>query len=205
MNNHITHNGNTMTSLIFDTETDGIMGSNGRWTNKQNIIEISWVLFKESTYEIINRKSYVVSDIVTQINPTNPCITMTVDEIRKTGTLWSVVFKEFLDDILKVDKRVIAHNLQFDTTVVMYSSKNIDKKLVNQLWKHIVKHRFCTKEKSRRVCKIPSKYYNGNKYPKMTELYKFVFDKDLDQTHTAEQDTLDLYTIYVEFCKRGLW
>ena len=59
---------------------------------------------------------------------------------------------------------------------------------------------FCTMRAMTNVVKIPSP--RGYKWPKLSEAYRFLFNRDLEGAHDAMADVRACAEIYFEFHKR---
>jgi hypothetical protein len=67
----------------------------------------------------------------------------------------------------------------------------------------LTKSTFCTMEKSTNLVKLPGKY-GKYKWPKLVELYKFLFNEELTGAHDALVDILATRRCYYELLKRGI-
>lgn len=61
---------------------------------------------------------------------------------------------------------------------------------------------FCTKLEGESICKIPSQYPGKYKWPKLEELYRFLFGKDFDGAHAASNDIQATKECYLEIVLR---
>jgi DNA polymerase III epsilon subunit-like protein len=78
---------------------------------------------------------------------------------------------------------LIAHNIFFDLGFVgQYMERNEqDASILNQ------KSLFCTMKSTTDLCRLPGRYGNF-KWPKLTELYKFLFNEEMEGAHDAMVD-----------------
>ena len=188
--------------IFFDTETNA-RSENGKFTYRQHVIQLAYYIL-DSEFNIIKKKCWFVKDVAKEMFEHQELITL--DDI-KDGKTWKKVFGIFLKDLKKyivsTNGRIVAHNIIFDKKVVVYSSKcmGIPKEDIKLFEDIVNKHGFCTKESSTDLCKIPntSGYYadtGGYKWPKLEELYKFLFGEEAGQTHYANDDVEMLIKCY---------
>ena len=160
--------------FLFDTETDGLV-VNG---NFPNIIQISWIImdnkgivYKKNT-ELVNC-NFDHNSSAFQINKLNP------DVIRKIGKQPKEAYEDIMYDLQHCSV-IIAHNLQFDLPIL---KNEFAKYEIDFNFKNI--EEFCTMTFSE---KLVNKGKVDNKYPKLTELYKFLFNHEVKQFHNANSD-----------------
>ena len=185
--------------LILDTETNG-RTSHGVWTNQQHIIRLAYNIVDKQSFNILKKRDYIISDVATKIynrensnnrintsnnenstnnsNNTSNSVPYTMDDISN-GYEYEPIFRELLDDILKLppNSKIIAHNISFDATVLVYSAKckQIDNKLIEQFATNIQGKGWCSMKGTINLCKLLPKKLNHYKYPKLTELYKHLY------------------------------
>jgi DNA polymerase III epsilon subunit-like protein len=93
---------------------------------------------------------------------------------------------------------VVAHNLDYDAPVLGAEILNAGMKLG-------MKPKFCTMKATIDFCRLPfPKGGKGFKFPKLEELYKVLFDKEMSGAHQAIADTEACADCYFELLKRGL-
>jgi DNA polymerase III epsilon subunit-like protein len=160
---------------LFDIETDGLIIEN----KFPNIIQISWmimdyngVVYKKNT-ELIN-SDFDENSEAFKINKLKPEI------IRKIGREPLEVYQELSYD-LKYCTVISAHNLNFDLSILQneFENNNISFDL-NKLEK------FCTMKWG--FERLKNNDDLNPKYPKLTEVYKFLFNHDINQIHNSQSD-----------------
>ena len=188
-----------MKLLIFDTETTGLpksrqpahLGAN----NWPHIVSISWVILDTDNNEVLSHGSYIVKPESWTI----PDESISIHGITNLhamlhGRPISNVLGEFM--ALEYDA-VLCHNLEFDENV-----------LVNAvLWDCYVPFygfqcpKFCSMKLTKNLCKLPSKFPNSYKAPKLKELYNHVFGgyPDESQLHGSMYDTKILCDIIIAY------
>ena len=92
---------------------------------------------------------------------------------------------------------LIAHNMDFDEKIVgaEFCRSNIQTNLFNT-------KRFCTMKSTTSLCKIPGVY--GFKWPKLSELHRYLFDTDFVDAHNASIDVVICAKCFFELVNRGI-
>ena len=128
------------------------------------------------------------------------------DEISQTK---GVDIKDLYLDILKLLENsdyIIAHNIIFDLSIIFSEIYKLDNNLSENI-ENIIKNKIfvCTMLSTIDLCKIPfypnSKNY---KFPKLDELYFFLFSEKRLNSHNALSDTNDMLKCYYELINRNL-
>jgi DNA polymerase III epsilon subunit-like protein len=92
-------------------------------------------------------------------------------------------------------KVVVAHNLQFDESVI--SAEFLRLGLKPPFGR---KHRICTMIEATDFCRLPGSY--GYKWPTLGELYFELFDEETDEAHDAGADVVTCAKCFFELMKR---
>jgi DNA polymerase III epsilon subunit-like protein len=188
-----------MKLLIFDTETTGlpvnrnILAINGP-NNWPHIVSISWVILDVETNKIESKKSFVVQPLGWTIPPDSTKIHgISHDFALNNGTPLTAVMTEFTRQ--KYDC-LVAHNMDFDFNVLMNAYRWDLGVMVNDTQYR----RKCTMKLSVDLCRLPGQWGN-NRWPKLSELYEFAFNRKPVQAslHNSIYDTLILAEI-VQHC-----
>jgi len=172
--------------MFIDTETTGLpitIGfdnyhhpSNTDKYNTSRILEIGYMIY-ENDKLIKEYDSLILPDNFEVANTHIHGITQ--KDAESKGKSIVEVFSDMLKDLEGVEY-IIAHNVLFDINVILaecyrYKFEKLIKKIENTQTK-------CTQ-------KIGKKKMNLYKYPKLIELYKFLFSTELKQDHRALSDT----------------
>ncbi len=184
--------GNLKRSLffIFDTETDGLINkSDSNNIKYPKIIQISWaimdfdgIILKKDT-RILNC-DYNADSEAFKINKLNK------SNISKLAESPQLVYKDLIND-LKYCKYIAAHNLDFDLNLLIHELSLIELDIDLRDFKTI-----CT-------MRIGAELIGNNaKYPKLTELYEWLFNYKIFQLHNAEADALIVCKCCRELIKR---
>ncbi len=185
--------------LFFDTETNAKTNRYGMWTNKQHIIELGYYV-TDKNLNILKKKVALIKDIAKKIYPKQEVYTL--NDLQK-GESWNGVFDEFLDDIKTVN-RAVAHNLEFDKTVIIFSSKKMVSSEKIQLFEDIInKIGICSMKTTTKFCKLSKTgngaKYGGYKWPSLKELYEKLYGVSPEQSHKALDDVELLYQCYRKY------
>ena len=172
--------------LIFDTETTGFpKNPNAPISDLDNwprVVQLAWQIH-DSQGRLVSNKDYIIYpdgfDIpynATQIHG------ISTKKAKEEGKDLKVVLEEFNEDVNN-SKVLIGHNIQFDLNITasefhrlqletpLLKTKSLDTQLI-----------------STPVCKLPGGRGGGFKYPKLSELYTFLFKETFDEAHNATAD-----------------
>ena len=189
-------------ALFLDTETTGLPDThNLRWgvypdykkLNKYSnarIVQFS-MLITDNKYKFIDVKDYIIKR--EEFDITNEKFHGITNEISDNlGISFDVVAVEIFYENLKKVSHIIAHNLAFDVGVIkselyrrnlQYIIDEIDKKTL-----------LCTMKHMKPILKIINQYGNY-KNPSLNEIYKFNFNKDIENAHNSLYDVLNLHKV----------
>lgn len=183
--------------LFFDTETTGLIDFNVKLSEESlpifpYLVELAWVL-TNSEGRILDSESKL---IIPKIGKHKWEIKE--DMIHKINQGMAEGYGDFMDDVLtrfnKIVRReelanqkltLVAHNIQFDLTVLEANFMRIGRDPI------FPESRICTMLSSIEYCQIPN-YGNrpGYKYPKLSELYERLFEKEFPDAHSALSDVM---------------
>jgi DNA polymerase III epsilon subunit-like protein len=187
-----------MRLLIFDTETTGLpktytSASNGP-DNWPHIVSISWIVFDGIQNRVLEKRSYIVRPDGWEIPDESVQIHgITTEKAKVVGVSLSYAIDEFLKEEYDA---VVAHNLHFDSNVIKHAILwDLKRPFVPLKGRH-----FCTMKLTTHLCKLPS-IHGGYKFPKLKELYKFVFKQYPEETslHNSLFDS-EILTEIIQHC-----
>ena len=179
---------------VFDLETTGlpIFNKDGkyRFHNFKNlkmydparIVSISWIVL-DNFGNIVKQAYHVVRPLDFSID--NDSVATKIHGITheiaiEKGILWEKVYNEFVVD-LRSCHTLVAHNLQFDLSIMLSEMFRYNKQ--DGVREMLSKGRICTVQLGRIAM-------NQNKAPKLSDLYKYLYNEDIKNAHDAYYDTL---------------
>jgi DNA polymerase III epsilon subunit-like protein len=189
-------------ALFLDTETSGLPDThNLRWGvypyykhldkyEKARIVQFS-MLITDKQFKFEDVKDYVIKregfDITNE-----EFHGITNDISDNTGVSFDTVAVEIFYEQLKKVSHIIAHNVAFDVGVIKselyrrnlhYIIDELDKKTL-----------LCTMKHMKPILKIINQYGNY-KNPSLNEIYKFNFNKDVENAHNSLYDVSNLHKV----------
>lgn len=202
-----------MNILFFDTETTGLpgrpepgFGQTHSSDGQPRLVNLAWL-------KHIDNKATGACDMLVRPDGFHmpPRATML------TGITEGMLLVKGLDEKIVLDAFMLAvrgadllvgHNIAFDIAVVASrlraAGRDDDAALLES------RPSFCTMESSTDLCRLPKspdkRYdYDGEyKYPRLSELHRFLFKEDFESAHTALADVKATARCYFELKKRGL-
>ena len=183
--------------LVFDCETTGLLPK-----QKDDVFpmitQLSFALYDTSKREMIQvydqyvkiPPDVVLPPIVTEITG------ITRDTLEKKGLDILPVLEAFYEAVLKADV-LIAHNMEFDFAVLLYTATNVYTPLQLELKARYNGHfgqslLLCTMKEGMNLCKIERVNSRGAyyKFPTLAELYTYLFEGVPKNLHDARIDVL---------------
>lgn len=190
-----------MMCLIFDTETTGLPKNyNAPMSDTENwprLVQLSWVLTngvdRQEFDFIIKPNGFEIPSHVAEIHG------ITTERALAEGCdldFVLAIFRAFMN----VADKVVAHNLDFDKSIMgaEYYRSNLGEAFEERFKS---KELFCTMKKANEILKIRGTHAGGNKWPKLIELYKNLFNEEFDGAHNALNDTKACERVYFELIK----
>lgn len=198
-----------MKVLIFDTETSGLPEKGATFNELDKfpyILQISYIFYDISTNNATIKDHYIdVSDEVVINSASYKIHKIDKEFLKENGKSIGFVLREFNEYMEKADI-VIGHNIQFDKRMIMVEcmrNRLENKFVINR--GNIILHKaeYCTMHKTKQMCNM-LKYDKNNKpyfkYPKLTELYQFLYpDRELPKDlHNSLVDILLTFKCYMK-------
>ena len=195
--------------LFFDTETAGLPPK-GKYdvpvTNPDfwpRLVQIAWIL-TDKEGNVLNRKSKIIYPNGFSIPTSATAIHhITTEHAMQVGEPLRDVLGEFMRDLLKAEK-IVCHNVEFDQHIVgaeLYSMDMDYKALMD-------KSSICTKTSKSIIdyCALPNpnEGYDDYKWPKLSELYRKLFNRDFENAHDALADITATKDCFFELKRRGI-
>lgn len=190
-----------MPELFFDVETTGLPGKKANpeefgTYDKCRVVSIAWVLRDEKTV-YSQRYSVVDPGIPDEEIGAEFIHGISRDIVDRHGQPVESVIHEFMDDVEKSDI-IVAHNIQFDKGVVaseLFRMGCSEKASVLTNFEHL-----CTMRSTTNLVKIKNAF-GSYKWPKLEELYEFLFGAKFENAHHAMCDVDALVSCYYKLVK----
>jgi len=181
--------------LVVDVETNGLPKKRKAHYSETEvwprIVQMSWGIYDISGNEIkfedhiINPEGqFVITKESSDIHGITPEIA------KEKGVSIKKVLKKFRKDITHNDKLevIISHNTKFDINVIKSEYSRLNRKL-----KTSNKEIICTMLATTEMCKLKYKSGRGGyKFPRLEELYKNLFDCQMEKAHDSKYDVINL-------------
>lgn len=186
--------------LFFDTETTGIpQNYNAPISDTNNwprLVQLSWLLVDDN-YNIV-----VENDVI--IKPQHFIIPLSASKIHgittqeaiNKGIELSKALDMFIADVKKA-QLCVGHNISFDKKIIGCELFRCGMRDVITPIPSI-----CTMQSTVDICKIPGQY--GYKYPKLQELYNYLFGINFADAHNSLADIKATLQCYKELKNRKL-
>ena len=182
--------------FFFDTETTGIPQKCGfkypdpkdtEFYDSSRIVSISWIVTQQhqvvtQAYFVIKPDGFLIPQESTNIHG------ITTEHANEKGVEISVVFSH-LKDILPMCSTMVAHNVLFDINV-----------LKSELFRYNEASLLSTIDSMKAVCTMKKGKHvlNMKSYPKLSVLYKALYDEEMQNAHDAQYDTYYCYKCYIK-------
>lgn len=182
--------------LFFDTETTGLvnMKKPPEDPSQPRMVQLAAVLADEDgrVYRaigaIIRPDGWEIPEQASNVHG------ITTEIANKFGDGVRGLLGWYLISIEQADL-VVAHNADFDMHIIKGELHREDLHMEE-------KPIYDTMKKSTDMVKLPGKY--GYKWPKLMELYRFLFDAEFDGAHDALEDVRATARCYFEMKNRGM-
>lgn len=190
--------------LFYDTETTGLPKS---WSapasevdNWPRLVQLGWLLTDENG-TVIRQGNMIVKPDGFEIPAVAASVHGITTEIAlQQGQPLADVIDAFTGDLSQADA-IVGHNIPFDKKVVGAELHRLG--LANVEEKMRVMQTVDTMTSSTNYCGIKNKY-GRLKWPKLIELYRFLFGKDFEDAHDAMADITATKECYFELVNRGV-
>ena len=184
-----------MVELFFDTETENIIPRNvhpSKFEKYPRLVSIAWILRNEKNvysqhYFIVKNETEGTEIGASFIHGINR------ELVDKFGNPLELILDLFMKDV-KICNKIIAHNIDFDVKMVASELFRLGRNYHGDTL--LLSDSFCTMKESTEIVRIPSKFGNSFKWPKLIELHTFLFGKGFDSAHNALVDTTALVNCY---------
>jgi DNA polymerase-3 subunit alpha len=188
--------------LIIDTETTGLpekydapVSDVDNWPR---LVQLAWQLY-DSKGELIGSEDYIVKPEGFTI-PYNAQKVhgISTERALEKGKDLNFVLGEFAGAVER-SSFIIGHNIDFDKSII--GAEYVRTKIPNQLFE---KTSICTKEESTGYCAIPDIRGDKYKWPTLAELYRKLFNADLQEAHNASADVAATARCFFELLRNSV-
>jgi TPR repeat protein len=175
-----------MNILFVDTETTGLPVDETRSfkdiDNWPSIRQIAWLVYTKKGTKI-SEQNFIT------LNESTPISIFSTEYLPKKLSPIHSVLPLFIRDLKNCDV-IIGHNIQYDVNVILCELYRLgfDTNYLESI------QQFCTMRNSVEVCGFETN--NGNRFPKLQELYTKLFHRPFENAHDAYCDihaTSDCY------------
>jgi DNA polymerase III epsilon subunit-like protein len=184
-----------MADFIFDTETTGlpVRGASYKDIDKYDsarIVSISWIVSRNhqpvtQAYYIIKPDGYRISEASIKIHG------ITNEEAHRDGVPLRTVI-ELLMEVIPQCHNIVAHNAEFDMNILRSELFRYMKTIGGAselLDKLNTMNVICTMHKGKEVM-------NMKRFPKLSALYSYLYNEEMQNAHNAQADTYYCYKCY---------
>jgi DNA polymerase III epsilon subunit-like protein len=186
-------------ALFIDTETNGLPNMKDmRWGkypdfydltkyNTARIVQLSFIV-TDKQYNNLDLQDYIIKREGFDIN--NGEFHSITNEISdRDGVDFNEAFLAFYESLKKTD-HIIAHNIEFDISVI---KSELHRRNLFHIIEEIDKKKLlCTMRHTKNIIKIINKF-GKYKYPSLKELYRYCFNKEIENAHNSKYDVINLY------------
>ena len=176
---------------VFDTETTGFSARN-------RLVQLARQLYRDE--KLVEEKCFIVKPykftIPRQVVEIHG---ITTEIAMEKGLPLRTVLRHFLK-ALNLSDYIIGHNVEYDIKVVHDEFYRM--RIPNTL---MAKKKIDTMKVSVNYVKLPpAKDFTYYKYPKLKELYRFLFGRDFENAHNALADVKATAECFFELRRRGV-
>jgi len=186
--------------LFFDTETTGLPRN---WrapvedlSNWPRMVQLAYLLYDDEGSLLSGADHIIVPDGFVIPADASGIHGITHEKALREGKPLAEVLNIFLDCLGRSDT-IVAHNISFDEKIV--GAELLRHGMTNMLPE---KNRICTMLGSTEFCQLPGPY--GYKWPKLAELYRFLFNTDFVDAHNAAEDIKVTAQCFWELRRKGV-
>jgi DNA polymerase III epsilon subunit-like protein len=190
--------------LVFDVETTGLLPKVPAPGNIPYIIQFSFVLYDiigETIVEKYNQFIRIPEQVVLKPEITE-LTKITREKLENEGIPIETALEAFYEAYQKADL-IVAHNLQFDLTMLYTESTVHLPKLYEELHseKDAKKTYYCTMKEGTEMCKLLRRIHTSKildyKYPRLSELHQTLFGTIPKGLHDSMVDVLTTLRCYL--------
>ena len=187
-----------MKPLFFDTETTGVprdyrapLTDSANWPR---LVQIAWTDGGAMNCCIVRPDGFEIPEEASAVHG------ITHERAMAEGEPLADVIGRFLLASESADIHV-GHKIDFDVAIVGAELHRLGLTTAAELFEQ--RPRRCTMKIGTEFCKLPGRY--GYKWPRLPELYRALFDREMELAHRADADVATTVECYRELENRGLF
>lgn len=190
--------------LFFDTETTGVPTRRGAPPSESeawpHVVQLAWLL-TDDRGRAVERETRLIAPDEFEIPPDATRVHgITTEYARIHGEPLSTVLHRFALALTRADL-LVAHNISFDLPVLQAEFYRLHGSAGPGVM--LRTPGFCTMRSATEVCRIPSRFGSGFKWPSLDELHRFLFAKGFEDAHDAAADVDACARCFFELRRRG--
>ena len=189
-------------AMFIDTETSGLPDTQnlrwgvypyyknlGKYANAR-IVQFS-MLITDNQFNYKDVKDYIIKREEFEI-ANSEFHGITNDISDTVGVNFDTVAIDVFYELLKKTTHIVAHNVAFDVGVI---KSELYRRKLNYIIEELDKKTLlCTMKHMKPILKIINSYGNY-KNPSLNEIYKYNFDKDVENAHNSLYDVYNLHKV----------
>lgn len=172
-----------MNILFFDTETTGLVDFKAPFDaeHQPSLIQLGAILSNENGVEY-GSLDLLISTQVSIPEEASNVHGITKELVDRFGIDLNQACVAFLALVRNADL-LVCHNVSYDLVIMQKAFVDAD---MRDFLFNLDKKNLCTMRKMTNICCLPGT--RGYKWPKLAEAYKFCFNKELENAHSAIVD-----------------
>jgi len=180
-----------MSYLIFDTETTDLPKKFLKATDPKqaHICQLAALHVDDKFVEISSFSVLIKPRGWTIQSGAQAAHGITQEQCEKDGIEINEAMFMFHDAFNKTNRHV-AYNAEFDRQLIDIETLVCNLNPLN--WGSLI----CPMKPLTNICKLPNRWKNGYKWPKLQEAYQFCFKKSFDKAHDAMADVRALNQVF---------
>ena len=187
--------------LFFDTETSGLakMKQPIDHPGQPWIIQLALILSDED--KVHASISFMIQSNNRDMNPHAFKVHQITNELADQLGFKEITAAKLFNHYMRLADIIIAHNIKFDDILIRGLLHRTG--FTEDLMAYESKPTFCTMDSSTELCQLPGRY-GKFKWPKLSELYMFLFGEEIEDAHDALIDVTATRRCYYELLERGI-
>lgn len=186
--------------LFFDTETNGLPveldGSIKNEYEYPRLVQLAYLLTNENG-DILSEGNFLIKPSNFEISQDSTEIHGITNKMANVSGIDIRLVLALFENLVENSTHVIGHNISFDINVI--KSELLRLKMTNPFQHQI---QVCTMILSTDYCEKGQ--YQSNKWPKLSELYFKIFEKEYNEGHNAKNDVMATVKCFWELRKRDI-